>query len=131
MRISFLLLALLPAISVQACPAGATRPLSSLNELPRELLTVLGRFDKPNPRIADIGEKFNASDVIFANSAPQRRLVAGAAAENCVELKVEFGGIAHRTDTLEFQNTGEGWTLTKGGYDQAAIKPAPAEAPKR
>lgn len=130
MRTPLLLLALLPALPAQACPASATRPIASLNELPRELLNVLGRFDTPRPRIADIGEKFNSSDVIYADSAPQRRLVTGAAAKDCVDLKVEFGGIAYRTELLEFQNSPNGWVLTKGGYDHPVIRPAPAEAPR-
>lgn len=131
MRAALFLLALLPAWGAQACPANATHPIASLKDLPRDLLNVLGRFDKPRPRIADIGEKFNASDVVFADSAPQRRLVAGSAAQNCVELKVEFGGIGYRTELVEFQNTGHGWALVKGGYDQAIIQKPPAEVPAR
>jgi hypothetical protein len=130
-RAALLLLALLPALGAQACPAGASHPIASLKELPQELLNVLGRFDNPRPRIADIGEKFNASDVVFADSAPQRRLVAGSAAQNCVELKVEFGGIGYRTELVEFQNTDRGWALVRGGYDNPVIQRPAAEAPAR
>ena len=128
MRAALLLLALLPALGAQACPAGAARPIASLKELPHELLDVLGRFDKPRPRIADIGEKFNATDIIFDDSPPGRRLVAGSATQNCVELKVEFGGIGYRMELVEFQNTDRGWTLTKGGYDHP-IPQKPRAAP--
>ena len=131
MRAALFLLALLPALGAQACPAGASRPVTSLKELPLELLDVLGRFDKPRPRIADIGEKFNASDVIFDDSAPQRRLVAGSATQNCVELKVEFGGIGYRIELVEFQNTDHVWAQVKGGYDHPVIQKPRAAAPVR
>ncbi len=91
---------------------------------------MLGRFEKPQPAIADIGEKFNASDVIYANSPPHRRLVSGVATKDCIELKVEFGGIAHYTEQIEFQDTWRGWAKTKGGYDTYVIKPALVLAPR-
>jgi hypothetical protein len=102
-----------------------------LNELPNALLKLLGRFEKPRAGIADIGEKFNSSDVIFPNSPPQRRLVSGLATKDCVELKVEFGGIAYYTEEVEFQDTWRGWVNTKGGYDRPVVKQAPAEAPRK
>lgn len=131
MRAALLMIALLPALPAQACPADGARPVASLKELPNELLTLLGRFEKPRAGIADIGEAFNSSDVIYANSPPQRRLVSGVATKDCVELKVEFGGIAYYTEQVEFQDSWRGWVKTKGGYDALIVKPAPAEAPKR
>lgn len=130
MRAAVLLFALLPALQAQACPAEAARPIASLNDLPKDVLNLLGRFEKPRPGIADVGEDFNASDVIYPDSPPLRRLVSGVAAKDCVELKVEFGGIAYHTEQVEFQDTWRGWVKTKGGYATSIIKPAPVLAPR-
>ena len=129
LRAAVLLSALLAAVQAQACPAGVARPISSLSELPKDVLNLLGRLEKPQPVIADIGENFNPSDVIYPNSPPQRRLVSGIASKDCVELKVEFGGIAHYTEQVEFQDTWRGWVTTKGNY-APILKPAPAPAPR-
>lgn len=130
MRATVALLALLPALHAQACPADTARPIASLNELPREVLKLLGRFEQPRPRIADVGENFNASDVIYPGSPPLRRLVSGVAGKDCVELKVEFGGFAYYIKQVEFQNTWRGWVETKGNHDAPFIDPAPAPAPR-
>ena len=128
MRAAVLLFALLPVLQAQACQAAAVRPIASLNDLPEDVLNLLGRFEKPQPVIADIGENFNTSDVIYPNSPPLRRLVSGVAAKDCVALKVEFGGIAHYTEHVEFQNTWRGWVKTKGSYDASVIRLVPAQA---
>ena len=127
MRTAVLLFALVPAVQAQACPAETARPVASLRELPQDVLALLGRLDKPHPLIADIGEKFNPSDVIYPDSPPLQRLVSGVIAKDCVELKVEFGGIAYFTEQVEFQNTWRGWVKTKGSYD--TVKPAPKLVP--
>lgn len=120
-----LLAALLPALQGNACPAEAARPIASLNDLPKDVLNLLGRFEKPRAGIADIGEKFNSSDVMYPDSPPQRRLVSGIAAKDCVELKVEFGGFAHYAEQVEFQKTWRGWVKTKGGYDVQRARQEP------
>jgi hypothetical protein len=129
-RAALLLLALLPAVHVQACPPESVRPIASLRDLPKDVLSLLGRFEKPQPVIADIGEPFNASDVLYLDSPPQRRLVSGVASKDCVALKVEFGGFAHYMEQVEFQDTWRGWVKTRGGYDTPAIRPAPTQAPR-
>ncbi len=91
---------------------------------------MLGRFDKPQPAIADVGEPFNHSDVLYADGPPRRRLVSGIAARDWVELKVEFGGIVHYMEQVEFQDTWRGWVKTKGAYDTSTVKPAPALVPR-
>ena len=130
MRTAIPLFALLAALQAHACPPEAARPIASLSDLPQEVLYLLGRFDKPRAGIADIGEQFNPTDVILPDSPPRRRLVSGVAAKDCVELKVEFGGIAYYTEQIEFQYTWRGWAKTKGGYDTPGVKPAPALAPR-
>jgi hypothetical protein len=129
-RSRFLLLALLAPLTANACPADTARPIASLGELPKEVLNLLGRFETPRPAIADIGENFNATDVILPDSPPRRRLVAGVASADCIELKIEFGGIGYYTEQVEFQKTWRGWAKTKGGYDSPIVKPAPALAPR-
>lgn len=130
MRIGLLLLALLPAVSAHACPTDGLRPIASLTELPKEMLDLLGRHEGPRPRIADIGEKFNPSDIVFPDSGPQRRLVSGALSQDCIALKVEFGGIGHRTESLEFRRTVKGWAKTKGYYDDRPMAPPVAPLPR-
>ncbi|MGW8393388.1 hypothetical protein [Pseudoduganella sp. HUAS MS19] len=128
-RAAILLCALLPATQAQACPAQGARPVTLLGELPPEVLRLLGRLDMPQPAIADIGERFNPSDLLYPGSPPQRRLVSGIAAKDCVALKVEFGGIAYFTEQVEFQHTWRGWVKTRGSYDTRTITPAAALAP--
>ncbi len=130
MRAAILLPALLCTFTAQACPADNARPIASLSDLPEAVLKQLGRFEKPQPGIADIGENFNGSDVIYPDSPPQRRLLAGTAAKDCIELKVEFGGFAYHTELLEFRDTFRGWIKTKGSYDAPVLMPAPALAPQ-
>lgn len=108
----------------------SAHPIASLSDLPQEVLNLLGRFDKPRAGIADIGESFNASDVIYPDSPPQQRLVSGVAGKDCVELKVEFGGIAYHTEQIEFRDTWRGWTRTRGGYGPVVLKPAPVQPPR-
>ena len=128
MRSALLLLALLPAAHAQACPPEAARPVASLRDLPKDVLSLLGRFEKPQPTIADVGEPFNASDVLYPDSPPQRRLVSGVASKDCVALKVEFGGFVHSMEQVEFQDTWRGWVKTKGAYDTSTVRPAAAQA---
>lgn len=129
MRPALLLFVLLPAALVQACPSESARPIASLRELPNDVLSLLGRFEKPQPGIADIGEPFNPSDLLYPGGPPRRRLVSGIAAKDCVELKVEFGGIAHYMEQVEFHDTWRGWVKTKGAYDTSTVKPVPAQVP--
>jgi len=107
------------ACSVQAgaqdsrCDADERVVVTSLDELPAQVLELLGRANPGTLGIADIGGRFNPSDVVIANSVPMRRLVKGLADRHCIWLTVEYGGVGHYQKTLEYSVSENSWAQVK------------------
>lgn len=110
------LLMLTLACSAQACAqdlhcdVNNGKAVTSLDELPAQILDLLGRDKAGTEGIANIGGKFNSSDAIVDHSVPTRRLVNGAAGLDCIWLTVEYGGVGHYQRKLEYRLVGQGWT---------------------
>lgn len=111
---ALLLLAL--ACSAQAsaqdlhCHIDHGKAVTSLDQLPPQILALLERDKTGTDGIADIGGKFNPGDVIIDHSVPRRRLVGGVAGDDCIMLTVEYGGIGHYQKNLEYRLAAPGWT---------------------
>ena len=114
------LLILTLAFSAQACAQELHcdvtngKAVTSLDELPAQILDLLGRDKTGTQGIADIGGKFNPSDVIIDDSVPMRRLVGGIAGHDCIWLTVEYGGIGHYQKKLEYRLADSIWAQVKG-----------------
>jgi hypothetical protein len=98
--------------------------LNSLNELPEQVQVLLERANAGVSGIADIGEKFNSTDVVDDASVPMRRLVKGLISGTCIWLTIERGGRGYGIEQIEFQLSAQGWSKT-------ATAPLPAIAPGR
>jgi hypothetical protein len=130
-RLGTLLLLLSSApIHAQELPCDAERgkALMSIEELPAQVLYLLGRAKPGLDGIADIGGKFNPTDAIIDSALPMRRLVSGVMGARCIRLVVEYGGIGHYQKTQEYRRTGNVWLLTAGAD---TIPPAPSSVPVR
>ncbi|MRW84178.1 hypothetical protein GJ698_08705 [Pseudoduganella sp. FT26W] len=99
--------------------------MTTLRELPAQVLALLGTAKAGTEGIADIGGKFNPSDAIIDASIPMRRLLGGAVGHFCITLNVEYGGIGRYQKTLEYRLRPNGWVQVKG----AGIERAPAAPP--
>jgi hypothetical protein len=81
--------------------------LHSLKELPVEVLAFL-RQQKPEG-LADRGEEFNPSDVIYDERVPRRRFVVAIMMPDRLDVEIEYGGIAYFHQTFEFHRLGNRW----------------------
>lgn len=126
------LLVFMMACSAQACAqdsrcdADDRKAVASLDELPAQVLDLLGRARTGTAGIADIGGKFNPSDAIADDSIPMRRLVGGMAGHHCILLTVEYGGIGHYQKKLEYRLGGNGWVQIKDANEGRAPAAPPA-----
>ena len=109
----------------ERCPAAEGKAVTSLDELPAQVLDLLDRARTGTAGIADIGGKFNPTDVIVDNSVPMRRLVTGVAGPQCIWLTVEYGGIGHYQKQLEYRLDKNQWVQTRF----ANVERAPLLAP--
>ena len=124
------LLILMLACSARAqdlhCDVNNGKAVTSLDELPAQILDLLGRDRTGTASIADIGGKFNPSDVIIDDSVPMRRLVGGIAGHDCIWLTVEYGGIGHYQKKLEYRLADNIWAQVKGANSARAPSAPPA-----
>jgi len=108
----------------ESCNTASARNISSLNVLPEQVQVLLGRANAGVSGIADIGDKFNRTDLIQDTSVPMRRLMKGLMSDTCIWLTIERGGRGYWIEQLEFQLSAQGWTKT-------ATAPRPIEASGR
>jgi hypothetical protein len=92
----------LPATS--AGQAGQLQPgeIGSLAELPAEIRTVIG------PDVADRGGPF-AAGCVSPNGEPHSRFAGARLNGDTFHVTMEYGGIAHYFDTLEFRRVNGRW----------------------
>jgi len=110
------------------CQIAGSSKVASLDQLPASVQALLGRSKGGYLDIADIGGEFNPGCIVVDPPVPQRRLVRGTIGQQCIQLVVEYGGIAHYEKTLEFQLDEHGWRQVTGlGIPKAPMAP-PAKA---
>jgi len=95
------------ALSASAAEAQGWKEVTSLKDLPPAVQQQLGVGNDDNA-IADRGEPFNSSCVVF-DKTPRKRFVLGAVSGDTVVVAVEFGGFALNTQSIAFQRSGSGW----------------------
>jgi hypothetical protein len=92
--------------------------IGSLAELPSEIRTVIG------PDVADRGGAF-AAGCVSPNGEPHSRFAGARLEGDTAQVRMEYGGIAHYFDTLEFRRV-------NGRWQHVPRQPAtvPQQAPK-
>jgi hypothetical protein len=88
----------------QAGAAGQAAPgeIASLAELPAEIRTIIG------PDVADRGGAF-AAGCVSAKGEPHSRFAGARLNGDTFHVTMEYGGIAHYFDTLEFRRVEGRW----------------------
>lgn len=109
-----------------SCDADDRTAVASLDALPAQVQDLLGRARPGVAGIADVGGKFNPSDVILDRSVPMRRLIGGVAGQRCIWLTVEYGGVGHDRKTLEYHLIANNWIQLKGANPERAPAILPA-----
>jgi hypothetical protein len=105
----------LPAASAQ--PAAAPGEIASLADLPADIRTVIG------PDVADRGGAF-AAGCVSANGEPHSRFAGARLNGDTFHVTMEYGGIAHYFDTLEFRQLNGRWVhVPKQPGQQLASQP--------
>jgi hypothetical protein len=92
---------------VPAAFAQQTAPLQpgevgSLADLPSEIRTVIG------PDVSDRGGPF-AAGCVSANGEPHSRFAGARLGADTAQVRMEYGGIAHYFDTLDFRQVNGRW----------------------
>lgn len=110
-----------------SCDADDRAAVTSLDALPAKVQDLLGRARPGIAGIADIGGKFNPTDVILDQTVPMRRLIGGVAGHRCIWLTVEYGGVGHYEKKLEYRLIANSWMQVKGAnaeWAPAVLPPA-------
>jgi hypothetical protein len=103
----------------QAGAAGQAAPgeIASLAELPAEIRTIIG------PDVADRGGAF-AAGCVSAKGEPHSRFAGARLNGDTFHVTMEYGGIAHYFDTLEFRRVEGRWVhVPKQPGQQLAAQP--------
>jgi|GEM_PF-5955612 len=103
-----------------SCDADDRTAVTSLDALPAQVQQLLERARPGVAGIADIGGKFNPSDVILDQSVPMRRLLGGIAGHRCIWLTVEYGGVGHYQKKLAYRLIADNWIQIKGANGERA-----------
>lgn len=115
------------ALAVDAkCSLQDGKVLTSLKELPAQVLNILDYSKAGIYGIADIGGRFNPTDVILDDSLPMRRLVSGAIGRHCIYLTIEYGGIGHYEKQHEYWNRNGKWVEAQTGIRGPRAPDAPS-----
>lgn len=109
--------ALLPALAQQA-PALQPGEVASLSDLPSDIRTVIG------PDVSDRGGPF-AAGCVSPNGEPHSRFASARLNGDTAQVTMEYGGIAHYFDTLDFRQVNGRWV-----HVPKPPKVAPAQPPK-
>lgn len=92
----------LPSASAQPAPAPQAGEIASLSGLPADIRVVIG------PDVADRGGPF-AAGCIAANGEPHSRFAGARLSGDTAQVTMEYGGIAHYFDTLDFRQVDGRW----------------------
>ncbi len=110
----------LPAASAQQAAAPQPGEVASLADLPHDIRTVIG------PDVADRGGPF-APGCVSAKGEQHSRFAGARLNGNTAQVTMEYGGVAHYFDTLDFRQVDGRWVHVPKQPGQAASAPA---APK-
>ncbi len=95
-----------------ACAGNPLTEAHSLEILPPQLNSLLGRDRRGLEGIADRNGKFNVTDVVD-NKLPMRRFVLAGLSASCAIVAVERGGRAHTYEVVEFEYTNAKWRVAQ------------------
>jgi len=101
--------------TAQQHPVCGGMPLTearSLDTLPPQLNSLLGRDRGGFEGIADRNGKFNVTDVVDS-SLPMRRFVLGGLSASCAIVAVERGGRAHSYEVVAFEQIDTKWRVAQ------------------
>jgi hypothetical protein len=107
-----------PAASAQ--PAAAPGEIASLADLPAEIRTVIG------PDVADRGGAF-AAGCVSVKGEPHSRFAGARLSGDSLQVTMEYGGIAHYFDTLDFRQLNGRWVHVPKQPGQGALAQAPVK----
>jgi hypothetical protein len=107
-----------PAASAQ--PAAAPGEIASLADLPAEIRTVIG------PDVADRGGAF-AAGCVSVKGEPHSRFAGARLNGDSLQVTMEYGGIAHYFDTLDFRQLNGRWVHVPKQPGQGALAQAPVK----
>ena len=91
-----------------ACGRQPLTEARSLENLPAEVNSLLGRGPDGLDGIADRNGKFNVTDVVD-NRLPMRRFVLAGFNDSCALVAVERGGRGHWFEVFAFERTNGKW----------------------
>jgi hypothetical protein len=107
----------------QGCEGNRYKAEMTLAALPADVSMAMLRAG----RIADRGEKFQATDVILdANPPPFRRFSIAAVSDHRIVAAIQVGGGPNYTELWSFDRAGDQW---KGGGSRAVPKAPVVETP--
>ena len=103
-----------------AAQAAAHQPdeIASLARLPLEIRTVIG------PDVADRGGAF-AAGCVSPNGEPHSRFAGALLRGDTAQVTMEYGGIAHYFDTLDFRRVDGRWVHVPKQPGQGVSAAAP------
>jgi hypothetical protein len=108
----------LPANAAEQAATKQPGEIGSMAELPAEIRTVIG------PDVADRGGPF-AAGCVSAKGEPHSRFTGARMNGDTVHVDMEYGGIAHYFDTLEFRKVDGRWVHVPRQPGQATSAAAP------
>jgi len=91
-----------PAAFAQQAAAPQAGEVGSLAELPSDIRLVIG------PDVADRGGPF-AAGCASVNGEPHSRFAGAHMSADTAQVRMEYGGIAHYFDTLDFRRVEGRW----------------------
>ncbi|MEO8343477.1 MAG: hypothetical protein ABI536_06620 [Gallionella sp.] len=91
------------------CSNESFSEVNSLSKLPGEIGELLGKSISGTNGIADRGEKFNITDVVF-EQLPFRRFNLAAISSNCVFAAIEHGGRGYYIELWKFRRDKDKWS---------------------
>ena len=95
-----------------ACAGKPLTEAHSLEILPAQLNSLLGRDRSGLEGIADRNGKFNVTDVVD-NKLPMRRFVLAGLSASCAIVAVERGGRAHTYEVVAFEHINARWRVAQ------------------
>lgn len=94
-----------------ACPLTPAIAVSSMLELPAPVQDFLAHDGPGGGATADIGARYNATDV-GDTTVPMQRVQAARLGSDCIEVTVEQGGYGYSVRRLTFKKWDGGWVHT-------------------
>ena len=110
----------LPAAFAQQAAAPQPGEVGSLAELPSDIRTVIG------PDVSDRGGPF-AAGCVSPNGEPHSRFAGARLSADTAQVRMEYGGIAHYFDTLDFRQENGRWVHVPKQPGQKLAAQAPGK----